>query len=222
MKMWILVPLALMAGCGDQGVSDSTRAERRDLAFDVSGQYAEDAAAGVPSVLTIKNEKGLSDIAAVLELRGGLRAADRDALEVALRRGDAGIAEADVQMLVGKVEASLTSLTLGEGATFTERGGENVATDHAGDLAEIALRKSLGEVGKAGSATYAATVSLFLTGYRSPAHLDAAKTAYTDDQGVGSTGVKGLLVTLTRTDAGGATKDVVKELPLTLGSLLKI
>ena len=212
-------PLALTA-CGDQGVSDSTRAERQDLSFDVSGRYAEDAAVGTPSVFTIKNESSVSDIEGTLELRGGLRKADRDALKVALRHDDERLLDADVEALSGRVEAALTSLSFGEGKTFTERGGENVALDHAGDIAEISLRKSVDDIGTVHLASYSATFSLFLTGYQGQGRLDAQITSFTDVAGHGESGVKGLLLTVRRTESG-VTRMVTTEMPLTLGKLLK-
>lgn len=215
-----LVLLMLPIACGDGGVSDSTRAERQDLAFDVSGHYAEDAASGLPSRLTIENEASVHDIAATLELRGGLRAEDRSALKAALRTDDGRLTDAEVEGLAGKIEAAMVSLAMARGVTFSERGGENVATDHAGDLAEIALRKSVGEIGRAQGSTYTATVSLFLTGYRAAPRLDAQATAYTDKAGRGEHGSKGLLLTVSR-DSGGVTRSVTDELRLQLGALLK-
>jgi len=220
--------IAFTMGCGaSQGVSDQDRKERQDLAFDVSGQYVEDAAAGTPSALTVTNEVGVHDIAATFELRGGLSATDRTTLKAAVRRDDPSLSDADVDNTVGQIEASLATLQLGVGPTFTERGGENICLDHTGDLAEIAMRHSLGDVARTANGTYDATVSLYLTGHRSSNQLDYETTPYTDQDGKGQNGGKGVLLTVTRTPAastsssGQTTVTVVSEQALKIGKLVK-
>lgn len=219
-SLFLATAVAFCSGCSDQGVSDSTRAERQDLAFDVAGKYAEDAATGVPMRLTISKETSVHDVAAVLEMPSGFRSDDRASLVVAFKHDDNKLTDAEINNLSGQIEAAMASLQLGAGMTFTERGGENIASDHAGDLAEIALRKSIGSIGVGGGHTYTATISLFLTGYRGESRLDTQPTTYTDSEGMGSKGAKGLLLSVSRADAG-VNHDVTNEMPLTMAALLK-
>ena len=214
-----------VTACGNQGVTDSERDERQSLAFDVSGRYVEDAAKGTPSGLTIANEQGFHDIVATFELRGGLGATDRERLTEDVRRDDPKLADADVTGVVGRVEAALASVTLSQGPTFTERGGENVALDHTGDTGEIVVRKTVDAVAQTKDGTYTLTVTLYLTAHKDSSRLGFETTPNTDDEGKGPNGSKGLLFSLTRTAADGEggefTETVTNAHQLQLGELVK-
>lgn len=214
-------------GCGtpdEDGVSEQERRDRQDLTFDVSGRYLEDAEAGVPSRLVIANEAGWHDIVAILELKSGLKEADRVRLQEAIRKDDPALVDADVQAVVGRVEAALLNVKLGEGETFPQRGGENVVLDRVGDVAEVSLRRSISDVARLKSSKYDVTLDLYMTVGKASSRIGFETTPFTDDLGRGESGVKGLLLTLTRsplTGTSAATTTVTSEMSLSLASLVK-
>lgn len=218
------VTIAVMSfGCGgEDGVTKSEREERRGLAFDVSGRYVEDSQSGAPSILRLSNESGVHDVKAVLEMKKGFAESDRLAIIAAVMKDDPLMSQLDAQSVVGRLEVAFLSLSLGEGETFPQRGGENVALDRVGDIGEVALRRNVAHAAVAGANIYDATVDLYLTAKTSSLSLSFEATPYTDDMGKSSSGEKGAYLTLTRrTSATGAVVTVMREQRLAIGSFLK-
>lgn len=218
-----LALMSLLFACSsDDGVSESEREERRDLAFDVSGRYVEDTQNGTPATLRLANEAGVHDIKAVLEMKKGFAEVDRLAIVAAIMNDDPAMTQQSAQSVVGRIEIALLNLNLGEGETFPQRGGENIALDRVGDIGEVALRRSIGDAAVAGSNIYDATIDLYLTAKNSASSLSFEATPYTDDMGKSSTGGKGVYLSLTRrTSATGDARTVLNERKLVIGSFLK-
>ena len=211
------------------GVDEAARQEReretrQQLVFDVSGRYIEDAVSGVPAQLSIVNENGLHDIKAVFEVPTGLGEDDRALIEQRLIKDHPDMLPSDVQELIAKIELALLKIELGAGATFSERGGENVPFDRVGDVSEIALRKSINETSGKSSKTYQMVFDLYLTAFRAAQRLSYESTSFTDDLGKSSNGSKGLILTLRQsTTVNGIqeSKELLSEMELTLAPFLK-
>ncbi len=212
-------------GPGDGVVSEGEKAERQKQAFDLKGSYLEDASGGSPARLDIVDETGRHDVVVTLDNPRGLEGEDRVALRAALRRDNPALADADLEEIVSRIVGALVALKLGEGQTFTPRGGENVVLDGVGDMSELALRKDLGSVFRDAANDYALTVSFFATAYRATRRLDYRTTAATDTLGKSVSGTKGLFITVTNMvreqDGTPRTRDVSRDQALRTGAFLK-
>jgi hypothetical protein len=149
---------------------------------------------------------------------------DRTQIEQALTADHPDMTHSDIQELIAKVELALLRIELGVGATFSERGGENVPFDRVGDVSEIALRKSINETSGKSSMTYQIVFDLYLTAFREAQRLGYESTSFTDDLGKSSKGSKGLILTVRRfTTVNGIqeSKELLSEMGLTLAPFLK-
>lgn len=222
--------IVLMLSCfGCAGVDESAQQEReretrQQLVFDISGRYIEDASSGVPAQLSITNENGLHDVKATFEVPAGMGEEDRALIEQKLITDHPDMLPSEIQELIAKIELALLKIELGAGATFSERGGENVPFDRVGDVSEIAMRKSINETSGKSSMTYQIVFDLYLTAFRSAQRLSYESTSFTDDLGKSSKGSKGLIITVRQfTTINGIqeSKELLSEMGLTLAPFLK-
>ncbi len=216
-KTALAILCILIHSCGkkDEGtLTPAERQRRQDLTWDLSGKYVENLTEGEPSVVNIENEAGFHDIKANFRFGGELTELDTEDVKQTIRKHDVVLSASQHEQIIVALEAQLRNVDLGTGATFRDRGGENIVLDAVGEVSEVALDSKsyvfyevpLGS----NKAFYLVKLDLRMTTYRGEDRFDFEITQNTDTAGKNAAHTKGLLMTINRRqeDSNGRVRNI--------------
>ena len=192
----ILIASSALTGCGEDeaDLTDSEKERRQELTFDVSGTYVSDST----SRLVIENEFKFYDIKATFNLVRAFTSAEEQKILQALKSSAVRMTDPEATTVLGKLRERLEGLPLAVGATFAERGGENVVLDAQGQASELVLKSREENFYEAvftdSRETYAVEMISYLTAQKADGTLSWDVTRNTDKYGQTTDGRKGIYI----------------------------
>ena len=223
----------LFSACGPsepkEEVTESEKERRQDLTFDLAGSYHESAASSaMASTISIYDERLYHDIKVFFNLGRSLSDFEKTRVSMAFERAEPRMTKDEITTIIQKLEDSLKDITLGEGKTYAERGGENIVLDAKGNESEVVV-KSVDQKFHTSTFTnsvesYYVRANLYLTANKQSRSLEYQVTRNTDNIGMTTDKTKGLRLNLkrrTESTAGTANETVICDLDIALGKFLQ-
>ncbi len=209
--LYLLLAVLSFSACGpsEPELTEAEKAQRQDLAPDLSGDYVSENEGEHPTFLSVTNETKTHDIRVSFQLGRGLTPSEENKIVEGLRRMEHRYEDQEIDIIITKLSKSLQKLTLGSGAQNKSRGGENVALDTKGEVSEVAIYhnyQNFYETQRTGlTERYMFSSSLFFTAESESGALHYYTTSNTDKDGQSMNKDKGFYISLARktTDSAG-------------------
>jgi hypothetical protein len=193
---FLILASSILTGCGEDeaDLTDAEKERRQELTFDVSGSYVSDST----SSLLIENEFKFHDIRATFSLVRAFSGSEEQKITQSFKSSLVRMTDEEAATVLAKLHVRLNGLPLSVGATFAERGGENIVLDAEGLQSELVLMSREEVFHEAvftdSRETYAVEVKTYLTAGKSLGTLTWDVTRNTDKYGQTSDSRKGIYI----------------------------
>jgi hypothetical protein len=207
----VLLASSILTGCGEDeaDLTDSEKERRQELTFDVAGTYVSDSS----SLLVVENEFKFHDIKAIFNLVRAFTSSEEQKILQALRSSAVRMTDSEAATVLVKLRERLEALPLGVGATFEERGGENIVLDAQGLVSEIVLKSREENFYEAvftdSRETYAVEMTSYMTAEKATGTLNWDITRDTDKYGQTGDKRKGVYIRVVQRSYAASTQERV-------------